>query len=103
MKPAPFVYFAPRTLDEALALLAQHGDDGKVLAGGQSLIPTMNFRLAQPTVLIDLNNIAELFYIKPHDAGGLRLGAMTRQRTVERDPQVIQCNSCTQTLGPLSQ
>ena len=90
MKPAPFVYFAPRTLEEALALLAQHGDDGKVLAGGQSLIPTMNFRLAQPTALIDLNNITELFYIKPHAAGGLRLGAMTRQRTIERDPQVIE-------------
>jgi len=90
LKPAPFVYFAPRTLEEALALLAQHGDDGKVLAGGQSLIPTMNFRLAQPTALIDLNNITELFYIKPHAAGGLRLGAMTRQRTIERDPQVIE-------------
>jgi len=90
LKPAPFIYFAPSTLDEALALVAQHGEEGKVLAGGQSLIPTMNFRLAQPTVLIDLNNIAELFYVTSHPSGGLRIGAMTRQRTVERDAQVIQ-------------
>lgn len=90
MKPAPFIYFAPATVDEALALVAQYGEEGKVLAGGQSLIPTMNFRLAQPTVLIDLNNLADLFYVKPHAAGGLRIGAMTRQRTIERDPQVIQ-------------
>jgi carbon-monoxide dehydrogenase medium subunit len=85
LKPAPFLYFAPHTLEEALSLLAQHGDDGKVLAGGQSLIPTMNFRLAQPAVLIDLNNVAELFYVRANDNGNLHIGAMTRQRTVERD------------------
>ena len=65
MKPAPFKYCAPTTTEEALSLLAQHGDDAKVLAGGQSLIPTMNFRLAQPSVLVDLNHIPELFYIRP--------------------------------------
>jgi CO/xanthine dehydrogenase FAD-binding subunit len=90
MKPAPFRYFAPTTLDEALALLVEHGGDGKVIAGGQSLVPTMNFRLAQPTVLIDLNNIAELSYIRPAADGGLRIGAMTRQRTVERDRLVAE-------------
>ena len=60
MKPAPFEYFCPRTLDDALGLLAEHGSDAKPLAGGQSLIPAMNFRLATPAVLIDLNEIAEL-------------------------------------------
>ena len=63
MKPAPFDYHRPRTLDEALALLAEHGGDAKPLAGGQSLIPAMNFRLATPAVLVDLNAIAELVYI----------------------------------------
>lgn len=75
---------------EALALLAHHGYEAKPLAGGQSLIPTMNFRLAQPGVLIDLNPIAELAYIRPSDDGGLRIGTMTRQRQVERDPLVAE-------------
>ena len=90
MKPAPFRYYAPTSVEEALALLAEHGDEAKVLAGGQSLIPTMNFRLAQPAVLVDLNNIAELFYIRPNGDGGLRIGAMTRQAQVERDPLVAE-------------
>lgn len=88
MKPAPFRYFAPTTLDEALALLAEHGYDAKPLAGGQSLVPTMNFRLAQPAVLIDLNRISELFYVRPATTGGVQIGAMTRQRTIERDPLI---------------
>lgn len=90
MKPAPFEYHAPKSLNEALNLLAQHGFDAKVLAGGQSLVPTMNFRLARPSALIDLNRVSELFYIQPHDGAGLRLGAMTRQREVERSPLVTQ-------------
>lgn len=90
MKPPPFEYHAPTTIDEALALLAEHGYEAKPLAGGQSLVPTMNFRLAQPAVLIDLNRLAELSYIRPDGDGGLRLGAMTRQRQVERDPQVAE-------------
>ena len=85
MKPAAFEYYAPRTVDEALALLAEHGGDAKPLAGGQSLVPTMNFRLAQPAALVDLNGIDELFYIR-EDESGLRCGAMTRQRTMERSP-----------------
>jgi CO/xanthine dehydrogenase FAD-binding subunit len=93
MKPAPFQYFAPQSLPEALDLLAQHGDDGKLLAGGQSLVPAMNFRLAQPATLIDLNGVAELFYLRAGDGGGARgdglaIGAMTRQRTLERSPAV---------------
>ena len=88
MKPAPFQYFAPTTLDEALHLLAQHGYDAKLLAGGQSLIPTMNFRLSQPGVLIDLNTISSLAYLQVPPLAGLHIGAMTRQRTVERSAEV---------------
>ena len=88
MKPAPFEYYAPTTVEEALSLLAEHGYDAKVLAGGQSLIPMMNFRLVQPSVLVDLNNIPELSYIRPDENGGLRLGAMTRHHQVEIDPLV---------------
>ena len=87
MKPAAFCYHAPRTVDEALDLLWNNGDEGKLLAGGQSLVPTMNFRLAQPTALIDLNGIDELFFIR-EDNDELRSGAMTRQRAVERSALV---------------
>jgi len=90
MKPAPFKYFAPATVDEALSLLGEYGYDAKALAGGQSLIPTMNFRLAQPAVLVDLNNIPNLNYIDPTADGGLRIGAMTRQRQLERDPLIAE-------------
>lgn len=97
MKPAPFAYRAPESLDEALALLAEHGFDAKLLAGGQSLVPAMNFRLAQPAVLIDLNRVPGLDFIEPdsgdgggNDAGGLRLGAMVRQRAAERSPRVAE-------------
>lgn len=84
MKPPPFKYFAPATIAEALDLLAEYGYEAKPLAGGQSLIPTMNFRLAQPGVLVDLNNISDLAYIEPTGDGGVTIGAMTRQRAVER-------------------
>ena len=90
MKPAPFKYYAPSTVDEALVRLAEHGWDAKVLAGGQSLVPMMNFRLAQPAVLVDLNGVSELFYIQPGRGGGLKIGAMTRQRQVELDPHVAE-------------
>lgn len=89
MKPASFAYFAPKSLAEALENIAEVGDDGgKILAGGQSLVPAMNFRMAQPTALVDLNEIPELFYIKPAKTGGLLIGAMTRDRTVELDSMV---------------
>jgi carbon-monoxide dehydrogenase medium subunit len=88
MKPAAFEYAAPATLAEALALKAARGDEAKFLAGGQSLVPAMNFRLAQAALLVDLNGLAELDFIRPDEGGGLRLGAMTRQRRVERDPLV---------------
>jgi carbon-monoxide dehydrogenase medium subunit len=84
MKPAPFEYHRPDSVEEALSLLAQHGYDAKLLAGGQSLVPAMNFRMAVPAVLIDLNRIAGLDGITEVD-GGLRIGAMVRQRAAERD------------------
>ena len=90
MKPAPFEYFAPKTLDEALAHLNDHGWDAKALAGGQSLIPMMNFRLAQPAVLVDLNHVEELFYIRPTDDGGLQIGAMARHFQVEKAPLITE-------------
>lgn len=83
MKPPPFEYRAPRSLSEALSILDEHGGDAKILAGGQSLIPLLNFRLAQPAILIDLNSIAELDSLEvANDV--LRIGGMTRQRTLER-------------------
>ncbi len=88
MKPAPFDYFAPNSLEEALEQLQAAGWDGKVLAGGQSLVPVMNFRLAQPGVLVDLNRIPGLDGIEVDPAGNLRLGAMVRHARLEKDPTV---------------
>ena len=90
MKPAPFEYHAPTRVEEALDHLAQLGYDAKPLAGGQSLIPLMNFRLAQPSALIDLNNIPELAYIRACDDGGVAIGAMTRDSAVEREALVAE-------------
>ena len=89
MKPARFDYYEPRTLTEALSLLAQFGDTAKPLAGGQSLVPMMNMRLARPAQLVDLNRLSELDYLKV-DNGQLRVGAMTRQRTLERSKIVTE-------------
>jgi len=87
VKPARFDYHAPATVDEAVALLTRYGGDAKLLAGGQSLMPLMNFRLARPAALIDLNAIASLAYIREND-GQIRFGAMTRQRAIEFSPVV---------------
>jgi CO/xanthine dehydrogenase FAD-binding subunit len=87
VKPPPFEYDDPATLDEALALLAEHGDEAKVLAGGQSLVPLLNFRLARPERLVDVNRIDPLVYVRADD-GILRLGALTRQAAIERSPEV---------------
>jgi len=87
MKPPRFQYFAPRTLDEACSLLTSQGDGAKVLAGGQSLIPLLNFRLAHPEALVDINRIADLAYLRTSD-GGLAIGALTRQHAVERSELV---------------
>jgi CO/xanthine dehydrogenase FAD-binding subunit len=83
MKPPPFEYSAPDTLEEVLALLAEHGDEAKVLAGGQSLVPLLNFRLVRPARLIDLNRVSELA-----GQGDGRIGAMTRSRALEREANV---------------
>ncbi len=79
VKPAPFTYHRPDTLDEAVALLAAYGSDAKVLAGGQSLMPLMNFRLARPAHVVDINRVTELAFERA-DAGALSLGALTRHR-----------------------
>lgn len=89
MKPAPFDYYDPTTLEEALALLREHGDDAKLLAGGQSLIPMLNMRLARPKVLIDLNRVEGLAYVRD-DSTHLAVGAMTRHADVERSPLVAE-------------
>ena len=87
MKPASFDYHAPTSVDDALALLKSHADDARLLAGGQSLLPMMNFRLATPAVIIDLNRIPGLAYIE-RDGDIVRIGAMTRQRAIEFSPVV---------------
>jgi CO/xanthine dehydrogenase FAD-binding subunit len=85
MKPAPFRYVAARTLDEALQLKAEHGDEARFLAGGQSLVPTMNFRLTQPAILIDINPVKECAGMRRNGAHSLRIGALTRYAVLERD------------------
>jgi CO/xanthine dehydrogenase FAD-binding subunit len=82
MKPPRFEYLAPTSLEEALAVLAEHGDGAKVLAGGQSLVPLLNFRLVRPTYLVDLNEIPGLAYVRQEN-GHVAIGALTRQRAVE--------------------
>jgi aerobic carbon-monoxide dehydrogenase medium subunit len=90
MKPAPFEYQAPGSLEAALDLLAHRGGEAKLLAGGQSLIPVMNFRLAEPALLVDINKLTDLDFIRRSDDGGLRIGALTRQRRLERDAQIAE-------------
>ena len=82
MKPVSFRYFAPRTVDDALDLLATHGQEGKILAGGQSLVPAMNFRLARPASLIDINRIDALDYVR-EDGDELCIGALARHARFE--------------------
>lgn len=89
MKPAPFAYDAPEGLDEALALLARDGEDVKVLAGGQSLVPLLNFRLARPDRLVDVNGVDELAYLR-RDGGVLRIGALARHADLERSAEAAE-------------
>src|ERR1051325_282135 len=89
MKPAQFEYYDPASVEEALQLLAQFGETARPLAGGQSLVPMMNMRLARPAQIVDLNRVAELNYIRV-EAGELRIGAMTRQRALEKSPVVAE-------------
>ena len=83
MYPASFDYFAPTTLDEALALLEEYGEDAKVLAGGQSLIPLMKLRFASPRALVDINGVSELGELEEQD-GSLHVGALVRHKACER-------------------
>jgi carbon-monoxide dehydrogenase medium subunit len=83
VKPAPFEYADPRSLTDALDLLARHGDDAKILAGGQSLVPMLNLRLARPAVVVDINRVAGLDELAERD-GILHAGALVRQRGLER-------------------
>ncbi|MDQ1660445.1 MAG: aerobic carbon-monoxide dehydrogenase medium subunit, partial [Blastococcus sp.] len=84
VKPPPFAWTAPESLDEALAVLSDVGEDGKVLAGGQSLIPLLNMRLASPEHLVDINRLGELAYVRA-TADGVRVGALARHTDVELD------------------
>ena len=87
MKPAPFAYVRPETLEEALAVLAKNGDEAKVLAGGQSLVPALNMRLLRPALLVDVNRVPGLDSIEEVD-GGVRIGATVRQAAMECSPLV---------------
>lgn len=101
MKPASFEYFAPEKIEDAVELLYRYGEDGKVLAGGQSLMPLMNLRLARPQVVIDINRIAALDYIAERANGELAIGALTRQRSLERSTVVKEGNPLLAATLPL--
>ena len=94
MKPAPFAYHRTHSVGEAVALLAELGDEAKILAGGLSLVPMMNFRLARPSALIDVTRVEGLSYLRADN--GLRIGALTTHRMVEtsRDPAVPVTTAC---------
>jgi CO/xanthine dehydrogenase FAD-binding subunit len=88
MKPAPFEHFTPTTIDEAILLLSAPGQEAKVLAGGQSLVPLLNLRLVRPARVVDINGLRELDYVRPLEGGGMAIGALTRHRTIERSPVI---------------
>ena len=87
MKPAPFEYHAPLSVEQTLELLREHGEEAKILAGGQSLVPAMNFRIVQPSLLVDINRVPNISYIREEGAV-LRVGTMTRERQLEFDPLI---------------
>jgi CO/xanthine dehydrogenase FAD-binding subunit len=89
MKPASFDYVAARSIDEAVATLVRGGGEAKLLAGGQSLVPMLNFRLVQPAILVDINRVPGLAYVAKA-SGGLRIGALTRHRMVETSPVIAE-------------
>jgi carbon-monoxide dehydrogenase medium subunit len=89
VKPAEFEYHAPRTVEEVLALLAEFGENAKVLAGGQSLVQRMNMRLVRPSHVIDVNGVEDLSKLTVKD-GRICLGSMVRQATLERSPLVAE-------------
>jgi len=93
MKPAPFKYIAASSLADALSLKAEYGDEARFLAGGQSLIPAMNFRLARPAVLIDINGVGHLAGVDRTNRAEIRIGALTRYRDLERDGDFLKACS----------
>jgi aerobic carbon-monoxide dehydrogenase medium subunit len=88
MKPPSFRYVAPGSVQETLGILHEHGQEAKILGGGQSLIQLMNLRLTYPELIVDINGIESLAYVRP-DNGSLSIGALTRISTIERDPTVM--------------
>ena len=101
MKPASFEYFAPATLNETLELLHEYGDEAKILAGGQSLMPLMNLRLARPKIIVDINRLSGLDGIASTAGGGLAIGALARQRVVEKSALVREQNPLLASAIPL--
>ena len=101
MKPARFEYYAPLELQEALDLLERYGDEAKILAGGQSLMPLINLRLARPRVIIDINRLRNLDAISTAPDGGLTIGALARQRTLERSTIIQEQNPMLAAAMPL--
>lgn len=99
MYPPPFEYIAPDTIEEALQVVAQYGDECKVLSGGMSLIPLMKLRFASPAVIVDLNRIQGLDYIN-EEAGGLRVGALTRYRSLVRSDLLKSRYQCAADCAP---
>jgi CO/xanthine dehydrogenase FAD-binding subunit len=98
MKPPPFEYHDPTGVDETVGVLEQYGDDAKVLAGGQSLMPLLNFRLARPAAIVDINGVKELDYLRKEDSW-LAIGALVRQRTAELSELVTaSCPMLAETL-----
>jgi len=89
MKPPPFDYFRPASVAEAVGLLADHAGEAKILAGGQSLVPLLNFRMLRPGILVDINRLTELDFMREDD-DGLRIGALTRHHALEMSPLVRQ-------------
>lgn len=87
MKPAEFAYIRPRTVEEALGCLKEFGDEARILAGGQSLLPLLNLRLSRPSCLVDINHLSSLAYVKEEE-GWLRIGALARHRDIELSPIV---------------
>ena len=100
MKPPKFGYRSPEIFQEALGLLQEYGEEAKILAGGQSLMPLMNLRLARPAVIVDINQLSELAYVSPIADGGLAIGGLTRQRTVERSSLVKERNPLLAAVVP---
>jgi aerobic carbon-monoxide dehydrogenase medium subunit len=101
MKPAAFEYYAPLELQETLNLLDRYGDEAKILAGGQSLMPLINLRLARPGVIIDINCLRNLDAISSAPDGGLTIGALARQRTLERSTMIQEQNPMLAAAMPL--